>query len=165
MKTIERVIKEVTDGNMDDSIAVVRDSFRTVADDLGITRENCPRHPSFITTAQLQNLRAKGVKFFGLFLDGRQAGFVAVEKVDETLYYMEKLAVLPQYRQRGCGRELVDFVIDYIRDTGAKKLAIGTWDRQTELKSWYQGLGFEEVSTKDFDHLPFTVCFMEMDVS
>lgn len=146
------------------SAQVVRKSFKTVATDMGLTRKNCPTHPSFITDNQLIALHEKGLTFFGGFLDKQQIGFVAVEKADKSLYYMEKLAVLPLERHRGYGRNLVEFVNEYVRAQGGNKISIGVIDEQIILKVWYKKIGFKEVSTKKFEHLPFTVCYMEMDI-
>lgn len=166
MNSPRATIGEVgSEGALDSSVRVIRDSFRTVAEDLGLTTDNCPTHPSFITIEQLETLKAKGLSLFGLFLETSQIGFVAVERANATLYYMEKLAVLPQYRHSGHGRRLVAFVIDHVRHAGGQKLSIGTIDEQRVLKDWYMMLGFAEASTSAFPHLPFTVCFMERDAS
>jgi len=146
------------------SAGIVRKSFNTVALDLGLTRQNCPTHPSFITNVQLFELYERGLMFFGGFLSAQQIGFVAVEKADPSLYYMEKLAVIPAERHHRYGRKLVEFVIEYVRAHGGKKISIGTIDEQTVLKEWYKNIGFKEVSTRKFAHLPFTVCYMEIDL-
>lgn len=165
LATIKKTIREVTDDALDNNVEIIRCAFGTVAVELKLTRENCPTHPSFITISQLSELRIKGLKFFGLFAGDRQVGFVAVEKASDTIYYMEKLAVLPEYRHKGYGRELVRFVIDYVRNHGGKKLSIGIIDKQTVLKNWYKEMGFKEIAAKEFEHLPFTVCFLDMEIS
>ena len=165
MNEIELKIKEITGGNLENNVEIIRRSFQTVADELGLTRENCPAHPSFISLEQLNMLKTKGLKFFGLFVNGNQAGFVAVEKADDRLSYMEKLAVLPEYRHRGYGEKLVKYALTYIKKNGGEKISIGIIDKQKVLKDWYKKIGFQEISTKEFEHLPFTVCFMEMDIS
>jgi ribosomal protein S18 acetylase RimI-like enzyme len=104
------------------------------------------------------------VLLFVLFSGDRQVGFVAIEKADNNLYYMEKLAVLPEYRHKGYGTRLVRFVLDYIKNKGGKKLSTGIIDEHTILKNWYKGMGFKEISTQKFPHLPFTVCFMEKEL-
>jgi len=38
-------------------------------------------------------------------------------------------------------------------------------NESTILKNWYKKLGFRETGTKNFEHLPFTVCFMDMNLS
>jgi len=165
MRLDELTIAEVTEpDDIKNSAGVVRDSFQTVAEEFNLTIENCPTHPSFITPDKLNELKSKGVKLFGLFTENEQAGFIAIEKADEVLYYIEKLAVLPEYRNRGGGERIMRFAFDLIRENGGKKVSIAIIDEHTVLKGWYKGLGFKEVSTKLFPHLPFTVCFLERDL-
>jgi len=162
---VKQTIREITDNELSRSARVIRDSFRTVAAEFGLTRENSPTHPSFTTVRQLRKLKDKGLMFFGLFLDDRQVGFVAIEKADNKLYYMEKLAVLPGYRHKGCGTGLVRFVFDYVKEGDGKTPSISIIDEHTILKNWYKESGFREISTRKFPHLPFTVCFMEKELS
>ena len=165
METSQVVIKEITLNELDRGAGVIRDSFKTVALELGLDRDNIPNHPSFMTAEQLKEQIERGIKFFGLFLDDKQIGSIAVEKSDDAVFFLQKLAVLPEYRQKGYGRKLTEWVIDYARNNGCKKLALGIWDLQTELKDWYRRLGFQVNSTKDFEHLPLTVCLMDMEIS
>jgi len=159
-----RISQIVDSSDVRNSARIIRNSFRTVAEELNLTRTNCPTHPSFITLRQLVALKKKRLIFFGGFLDEVQIGFVALERADSTLYYLEKLAVISRHRHHGYGRKLVEFAIDYVRKQNAQKISIGTIDEQSALKEWYQELGFKEVSIKKFAHLPFTVCYMEINI-
>jgi ribosomal protein S18 acetylase RimI-like enzyme len=104
-------IREISgEEDLAESIRIIRDSFITVARDFNLTEENCPSNPAFISMKKLKELQSKGVKFFGLFTNDRQSGFVAIEKASESLFYMEKLAVLPEFRHAGSGKKLMDFV-------------------------------------------------------
>ncbi|MCX6005195.1 MAG: GNAT family N-acetyltransferase [Chloroflexi bacterium] len=157
-----REVNSTTDiGN---SLRVIRDSFRTVAREFKLTRKNNPTHPSFITRERLSDLQKKA-RFFGLFENGNQVGFVAVEKADGNVYYLDKLAVLPHHRHQGHGKKLVEFVVEYVKKNGGEKVSLCMIDSHRVLKSWYQSLGFSETATKKFEHLPFVVCFMERAVS
>lgn len=158
-----RQLSEIDDLNI--SLEIIRESFKTVADDFKLTRDNCPSHPSFITSDGLEKLIEKGALLFGLFTGDVQAGFVAVEKSVNDLFYIEKLSVLPQYRHNGYGSGLVRFAFDYIRKNGGRITSIGIMDEHRVLKEWYKSLGFREVSSKKFEHLPFTVCFMDAELS
>jgi len=164
METPERTILEITHNGLDKSVDVIRRAFGTVADEMGLTPENCPVYPAFTTIDKLKEMRGKGGVFFGLFAGGLQAGFVAVEKERDNQYYLKRLAVLPEYRHASFGRELVDFIIDYVKNRGISKLCIAIVNEQTVLKDWYEGMGFRETSVREFEKLPFTVCFMEMDI-
>jgi ribosomal protein S18 acetylase RimI-like enzyme len=99
--------------------------------------------------------------------DQKPAGFVAVEKSpkEEGTYYIEKVAVHPDRRHQGVGRELMDFAARRIRELGGKRISIALIDANTRLKDWYRDQGFVETSTKDFPRLPFRVCFMETILS
>jgi diamine N-acetyltransferase len=156
--TMTGVIREIERSeSLDTSVEIIKKSFRTVAEELNLTAENAPTHPSFITLDQLEELRQKGLVFYGYFLDDKQVGFVAMEKAADSLYYLEKLAVLPEYRHSGNGRELVRFVMDTAASKSAKKLSIGIIYEQTILRDWYKDIGFRETSTRKFEHLPFKV--------
>ena len=121
-------IREIgIDESLDVSVEIIKKAFRTVAEELSLTTENAPTHPSFITI---------GLSFYGYYLDDRQVGFVAMERADDSLYYLEKLAVLPGYRHNGYGRELVQFVLDTAAARDAKKLSIGIIYEQTVLRDW-----------------------------
>ena len=97
-------------------------------------------------------------------MDDRQIGFVAVEKADESLYNIEKLTILQELRHKGYGRNLIEFCFEHIKVSGAKKVSIGIINKHTVLKNYYKEIGFEETSSKEFAHLPFTVCFMEKKI-
>ena len=158
-------IREVkNEHDLKNSVAVIRDSFKTVAVEFKLTQDNCPTHPSFMTLDKLLELKNKA-RMFGLFLNDVQVGFVAIERADDTLYYLDKLAVLPTYRHKGYGRKLVEFVLDNVKKHRGERVALGMINESTVLKNWYQELGFKETGTKNFEHLPFTVCFMEKSSS
>ena len=143
---------------------IIRDSFATLAEDLGITRENCPSHPSFATVEDLERMRREGFAFFVLRVADRQVGAVAIEDRGSGLFYFAKLAVLPPFRHKGFGRTLVDFVFDYARARGGKTVRLATVDENAMLKNWYLDYGFAIVDVRQFDYLPFAVCFMEKAV-
>lgn len=161
----EANINEINnESELRDSARVIRNAFKTVALEFNLTRKNCPTHPSFVTVRQLNELRRRGLKLFGLFLGDTQIGFVAVEKADKSLFYIEKLAILLEHRHNGYGKKLMEFALEYIKVNGGKKVSIGIIDEHIVLKNWYRELGFEVTTTKKFAHLPFTVCFMEKEI-
>jgi len=159
------MIKELfTEKELLISVEIIRSSFKTVRDKFNLTRDNCPTHPSFITYDDLLILKNKGLNFFGFFEKNLQIGFVATEKAGKDAYYIEKLAVLPDYRRRGHGKSLMLFAMDYVKKSDGRTISIGVINEDSLLKNWYMELGFKETTTKKFSHLPFTVCFMEMKI-
>jgi len=139
---------------------IIRSSFRDVADRFGLSQENCPKHPSHCTADWIQEDMDRGVTYFILEDNGFASGCVALELAGPKLCYLERLAVRPPRRRRGFGRALVEYVLAEAKRSGAHRVSIGVIAEQTELKSWYQKIGFIEAETKEFAHLPFRVTFM-----
>jgi ribosomal protein S18 acetylase RimI-like enzyme len=159
------VIKEIKDfTELTRSVQVLRDSFMTVASEFKLTRENCPTNAAFTTFEQLKHLMERGTEFFGWYNTNKLIGFVAIEYAGEQVYYMEKLAVLPEYRHRGYGGGLADFVYSYVKEKKGETISIGIIDGNRLLKEWYKKQGYVEKGIKEYNNLPFTVCFMERDV-
>jgi diamine N-acetyltransferase len=139
---------------------LIRKSYRNVAQRFDLTPENCPKHPSNCTDDWVRNDFARGVSYFIIEHNGRPSGCAALEIPEPGLGYLERLAVLPAHRRQGIGRRLVDHVFNHAKASGVKKISIGVIAAQTELKRWYQEIGFVEGETKEFEHLPFLVTFM-----
>lgn len=155
-------IREVTGEPLETNVALIRRAYRTVADEMGITEENAPRYTAFMTADKLGEERDAGSTFYGLFLDGTQAGFVAVQQDEEGLWHMRRLAVLPEYRQRGYAQRLIERAIAHAKEHGATRLHIGIVAEQPGLKAWYEGMGFRTYRTFSVDHLPFNVALLAM---
>ncbi|MDC7219801.1 MAG: GNAT family N-acetyltransferase [Spirochaetales bacterium] len=152
----------INDSNqVDEVIEVIRQSHQTVAAEFSLTKENAPGHTSFITGEKyLWNRENKA--FFHYELDNRIVGCIVIEKGKEDQEFrLENVSVIPDLRHKGYGRELVNYAIEDIKAKGGQKILIGLIDENRVLKEWYADLGFREISTKKFDHLPFTVCFMK----
>lgn len=158
------IIREVDDKELDRCAEVIRRGFQTVADDFGLTIEKVPTNGAFIRTERLIADREKGNLLFALLDKETIVGFVQLESAGNSTYYLEKLAVLPEYRHRHFGTDLVDFARTKAKELGAKKLGITIIEENLVLKDWYIKNGFTPTGTKKFDHLPFTVGFMELSL-
>ena len=143
---------------------LIRESFRDVARRFGLTLENCPKHPSNWTDEWIENDFARGATYYILESNRTAVGCVALEKANSDLCYLERLGVLLEARRKGFGRTLVDHVIFQANLYGAKQISIGIIANDTELKRWYQRIGFVEGETKEFEHLPFLVTFMTYEL-
>lgn len=144
-----------------DSAAVIRAAFRTVADDFGLTTENCPSHTAFTTDEQHLARVADGVRVFAIYRDDRQVAVAGLLSMDGQKFELKNLAVLPEYRHLGYGRQLVNHLCRCAKAAGGSVAHIGIINENVVLKHWYLMQGFVELGSKRFPHLPFTVCWME----
>ena len=150
------------------SVEVIRESFKPVAVEMNLTEKNCPTHPGFVTLDTLKAMRLRKTVFFGLWTDMggnmvRQIGFAALEQAQDNpgTCFIEKLAVIPGLQHRGFGGILLEFLCEAAQKSGAERVSVALIDQAAILKGWYRKHKFTVSGTKKFDHLPFTVCFMD----
>lgn len=163
MNRADIVIRQAVDGEAPVLASIIRQAFHDVALRFNLTPENCPKHPSNCTDDWIIRDWQRGVVYYLLELGGLFAGCVAMERAGQGLIYLERLAVLPDYRRGGFGKRLVDHVFCQAKAMGAERMGIGIIAAQDDLKAWYRQIGFSEKDTKHFDHLPFDVTFLEYD--
>jgi N-acetylglutamate synthase-like GNAT family acetyltransferase len=158
------IFKHVTQqADLEKSVKILNESHATVAMEFGLTKENCPTNNAFIDIATLKNQLNKGIKLYQLMIEKTAIGCIAIEKSlnEKDTYYIEKVSVIPQYRHHGYGVRLMNFATKRIINAGGKIISIALFDANKNLKEWYSKQGFIETATKDYDHLPFRVCFMK----
>lgn len=102
---------------------------------------------------------------FGLWENETVVGFAQLTDKKDGVYELEKLAVLPEYRHKGYGAQLLTFICDQAQTLGGNKITIGIIEENTRLKNWYLQNGFTHMGTRKFAHLPFTVGFMEREIN
>ena len=111
-----------------------------------------------------ENLIKDGYYPFGYLADGKLVGFASLTDMGGGTYEMNDVAILPEYRHYGYGKELLDYCKDKVVELGGTKITIGILEENTVLKEWYANNGFIHTGIKIFDGLPFTVGFMEWSV-
>ncbi len=162
MITITKIgLNEEKDG----IVKVIRSSFATVAEELKLTKENSPTNPAFISYDSISESLNKGLNLYGMFSGDKIIGCIGIEDSgNDNIFYIERLAVIPEYRHKNYGTELLNYAFSEIRKQNGKTVSIGIINENSVLKNWYAEYGFIETGLKKFDHLPFTVCFMQMKV-
>jgi ribosomal protein S18 acetylase RimI-like enzyme len=147
-------------------INVLNKAHGTVAQEYNFTKESNPSNSAFINQETLKEEMGRGIDVFFLSVNNAMVGCIAIEKSKraDDIFYIEKVSVLPEHRHYGYGVVLMDFATDRIKSLKGKTISIGLIDSNTPLKNWYTTLGYTETGFKDFDHLPFRVCFMAKEL-
>ncbi|NOX34160.1 MAG: GNAT family N-acetyltransferase [Deltaproteobacteria bacterium] len=140
--------------------ALVSDANKDVASQFNLTNENAPKHPSFCTSDWIKEDFDRGVIYFIFERSNKPVGCVAFEAPIQNVAYLNRLSVIPSARNRGIGNKLVLHHIHYSKKNAISKVSIGIIAQHTELKNWYKRIGFQSGETKQFEHLPFEVCYM-----
>ena len=156
-------IKKVNYEQLPECLEVIYKSFATVAEEFGLTKENCPKHTSFVPLYFLESQMEWGWNMFGLFEDKTIIGYMSISKEDNDIYQLHNLAILPEYRHQGYGSKMIEYAKGVVIKLGGSKIKIGIIDESEVLKSWYISHGFNYTGNKKFDHLPFTSGYLEWE--
>lgn len=97
-----------------------------------------------------------GLAYVWLIPGGKLVGYMSLSKEGEDAYELHNLAVLPEYRHLGFGKQLLEHAKETVKALGGNIIKIGIIEESTVLKQWYEQNGFVHTGTKKFDHLPFT---------
>ena len=143
---------------------IIRSSFITVAEEFRLTENNCPSHTAFMTIDKLQKQFDDGRPMFLFYQDAIPVSYFSLSKCSDEEWELNNLAVLPDYRHLGIGKSMVDYAVKMVKSYGGNKISIGIIEENSTLKNWYLKLGFNHISIRQFEHLPFTVGFMKMEI-
>ncbi len=156
------VVKRISRADdLERCLEVIRGSFMTVAEEFGLTPENCPAHGAFLPLERLRADFERGCLMFGIYDGETIAGFMQLTRKDDRAYELGRLSVLPAYRHRGFGAEMLAFAGRKVAALGGRKLTAGIIEENVRLKQWYAAHGFYRTGIAKVPHLPFTVGFME----
>lgn len=156
-------IRPASRADLDTCLSLIRGSFRTVAEELGLTEETCPGHTAFLPRERLEEEFGYGNPMFLYESGGEAVGFVSLRDRGNGLCELSHLCVLPAFRRRGIGEALVRHCRAWAaRELGAERMTIGIVEDTPGLKAWYMRLGFVPTGTRRFPHLPFLVGFLEV---
>ena len=104
------MIREVKREDIPTCVNLIRSSFITVAEEYGITKENAPRFTAFaISDDRLYwHMDKEHRPMFVAEEDGVLCGYCSLLIQENGECELNNLAVLPQYRHRGIGKQLLE---------------------------------------------------------
>lgn len=160
------MIREIHIEDIAECVDVIRESFLTVADELGFTAENAPRFTAFATTEDrlLYQLKNEHRPMYAYYSDNRIIGYYSLALQDKDKCELNNLCVLPQYRHKQIGAMLLENACLKAEEMKCKKMRIGIVEENKILRKWYEDHGFVHMGTKKFDFFPFTCGYMERDL-
>lgn len=87
-------------------------------------------------------------------IDDAPAGCVALRRVDELRCEAKRLYVRKEFRNRGLGRELLDWVIAEARAAGYRELVGDTMPSMSRALAMYEAIGFRRTEPYSTDPTP-----------
>ena len=160
------IIRQMKVEEIPECVKVIREAFKTVADEFGFTEENAPMFTAFATDDNRIHFQfSEEHRPMYVYLKGDKiVGYYSLAVQNENEIELNNLAVLPEYRHIGIGHKLLEDCFARVKALGAKKVKIGIVEENQVLRKWYENNGFNHLGTMKFDFFPFTCGYMEADV-
>ena len=161
------MIREINDNEIKQCVSVIRQSFKTVADEFGFTEENAPLFTAFATDeAKVLMWKSEQHRpMFGYFEDNELVGYYNLALTPEGDCEIGSLCVLPDKRHLGIGDALLADAVSRAKAAGFGKIKLSIVEENKVLRKWYEDHGFVHVGTKKFDFFPFTCGYLEKSLS
>ena len=156
------MIREVRREEIPECVRVIRRSHRTVADEFGFTKDNAPGYVAFATDEDRLTWHMDREHRL-MFLDeenGVIRGYCSLLLKQGGECELGNLSVLPEYRHRGIGTELLMHSVGAARAHQCKIMRLSIVEENAVLRRWYERHGAIHTGTKKFDFFPFTCGYM-----
>ena len=125
------IVYEVDKGELNECLGVIHQSFRTVAEQFGLTQENCPKHTSFNQLSFLEAQMNWGWHMFALYAGKKIIGYMSLSKEGDDVFELHNLAVLLEYRHKGFGKLLLNHAKNVVNSFGRNIIKIGIIEENT----------------------------------
>jgi GNAT superfamily N-acetyltransferase len=160
------MIREVKREEIPKCVSLIKKAFLTVADEFGFTEENAPRFTAFATNEERLLWQMDGEhRLMYVYEDsGVLYGYYSLLIQDNKECELNNLAVLPEYRHKGIGKQLLEHAYSTARENGCKLMNIGIVEENVKLKKWYEDNGAVHVGMHKFDFFPFTCGYMKKEL-
>jgi ribosomal protein S18 acetylase RimI-like enzyme len=103
--------------------------------------------------ALAQRLEQEGVRYFLAELDGQEIGQIGVVHTDDSIY-IRGVGILPEYRRRGYGRQLLAATVKMMLAEGQTHFLLDVATDNPQALSLYQSCGFRETTVYDYYDVP-----------
>ena len=158
------MIRKVEKEDLSECAQLIKQAFFTVAQEFSITENNAPGYVAFaVNENKLQKQFNEGRKMFAYFDGDKMIGFYSLVFFDEECE-LNNLCVLPPYRHKRFGKELLLHSFKIAKSRGCKKINICIVEENKLLRDWYIKFGFVPLYIKKFDFFPFTCGYMQKDI-
>ena len=160
------MIREVRHEDIPACVSIIKQSFKTVADEFGFTEENAPRFTAFAVNGEwlAWQMDAEHRPMYVYEEAGVLCGYYSLHIQEDNECELNNLAVLPEYRHKGIGKQLLEHSCSTARDKGCRLMNIGIVEENRKLRKWYEDNGAVHTGTQKYDFFPFTCGYMKKEL-
>lgn len=157
------MIRGVKHDDLYECVNVICESFLTIANEFGFTKQNAPRFTAFsMTESKLCRQLADEKYLMHVYCDNSCiVGYYSLTLESSGECELNNLCTRPSYRHKGIGTTLLAHAIETAKTKNCTKINIGIVEENQRIRKWYEEFGFVHVGTRKFDFFPFTCGYME----
>lgn len=161
------MIRKIQREDIPQCVDVIRESFATVAKEFGFTEENAPRFTAFATTKERLEWHLDGEhrSMYGYFDGEKLIGYYSLLVKENGECELNNLCVLPDYRHKKIGGQLLKNAFQNARNMNCRKMNIGIVEENQLLRKWYEDYGFYHIGNEKFDFFPFTCGYLAKELT
>lgn len=136
------MIKEINNEKvLKDCLETILTSYKDRDEKLNLSNENNHRH-SNMTYEELKDRYEKGIKMYVYYDEEKLAGYLALEHRENEIK-IKDIVVLPEYQNKGIGKELLNYAKKETIKNNKSKLILRFIYENKKLKEWYEKNGFK----------------------
>ena len=137
------MIREVFHEDIPACVNIIKQSFKTVADEFGFTEENAPRFTAFATSEErlLWHMDGEHRPMYVYEEAGVLCGYYSLLIQENNECELNNLAVLPEYRHKGIGKQLLEHAYSVARRKAAAGACIFCGSREGLQAYEYRNCG------------------------
>jgi ribosomal protein S18 acetylase RimI-like enzyme len=143
------IIRQATESDIETIQSIAKITWAVTYDFLPVGQMEFMLDWMYSTTS-LQQQMQNGHHFFVALVDEIIVGFASVSKQDESISKLNKLYVLPTTQKIGAGKALLQRVISFAQENGAKEIQLQV-NRNNNAKDFYIKHGFTILYEADFE--------------
>lgn len=160
------MIKEIDKQDIPECVTLIKNSFLTVASELGLTSDNAPRFTAFATTEErlCRHYTDKNRHMYAFYDNDTIIGYYSLLLQQKNECELNNLCVSPTHRHNGIGKALLLHSFSIARKFNCRIIKIGIVEENQVLRKWYESFGFIHTGTQKFDFFPFTCGYMSKEL-
>lgn len=97
-----------------------------------------------------KQMEEEGCTFIIVYDEKEPVAFASYNETEPATWKLNKIYILPSQQGKGTGKFIINYIIDEIKQQGAKALQLQV-KRDNKAKDFYEKFGFKIIKTADFD--------------
>lgn len=104
-----------------------------------------------------EELNKTGSKFYLAYSDNELAGYLKINTVpdqtsinDPESVEIERIYIKMEFKGKGLGKQLMNYVIQSAKDSGKRYIWLGVWEKNQGAIAFYSRMGFQSTGRNSF---------------